>query len=246
MKTICLFLFAAISALQIHAQGTAFLMKGGMTIGTQRWNGTDGSLALLAYHGTAAAEFLGGWKGEGAKLRQSSFGLQGGYHLKGSAVRVRFIDPANPDNVVRDQLRNEFHNASALLYAKGAYKTNAQSEVYYLMGLRVDYTFKYAMLMQGIDRYVNKFNYGVTLGGGFTYYIPNSRLGVFIEASISPDISRQIFVPAGIPVVYQIDGNTYSYPSQELKIHNLIFEVSLGFKLLPPVYVADPEDVEVE
>lgn len=233
-------------ASSVFAQGTAIVIKGGPTVATQRWNGADASLALLSYHGTIGVEFLGGWRAgrrdTSSRNVQTSFGLQGGYHIKGNAVRVRYQDPANPNNFVRDQLKNEFHTASLLLYAKGSRLTAPQSEIYYLMALRLDYTVKYNMLTQGLDNYVNKLNYGVTLGGGYTYYVPNSRLGIFIEASISPDISRQVYVPAGIPIVYQIDGQTYSYPSQEMKIHNLIFEVSLGFKLMPPVY----EEVETE
>lgn len=245
------FLFALTFLLisQLQAQGTAFVFKGGLTVGTQRWNGVDASRALFSYHGAAAAEFLGGWKASKnseVANSQTSFGIQAGYHRKGNAIRVRFQDPAAPDNVVRYTLKNEFNSASVLLYAKGARLTNAQSEVYYLLGLRLDYTINYSMLTQGYDNYVNKFNYGVTLGGGYTYYIPNTRLGLFVEASISPDISRQIYVPAGIPVQYQIDGITYSYPSEELKVHNLILELSLGLKLLPPVYEATPDDIDIE
>jgi Fe-S cluster assembly iron-binding protein IscA len=245
-------IFAAFGlTLQLQAQGTAFIFKGGLTVGTQRWNGADASRALFSYHGAAAAEFLGGWKtaknsNTDVKNSQTSFGIQAGFHRKGNAIRVRFQDPQDPNRFVRYTLKNQFDNVSVVLYAKGARLIAAQSEVYYLLGLRLDYTVQYSMLMQGYDNYVNKFNYGVTLGGGYTYYIPKTRLGLFVEASISPDISRQIYVPAGIPVQYQIDGITYSYPSQELKVNNLIFEISVGLKLLPPVYEATPDDIDIE
>ncbi len=243
-------LFFAFAPLPLLAQGTAFTAKGGLTIGTQRWNGADASLARFSYHAAGAFEFLTGWKdtkkvGERVNKRQTIFGVGLGLHNKGNAVRVRFQDPNNNSIFVREQLSNSFTNLSALFFAKGAHLSGTQTEVYYLMGLRIDYTVQFALLTQGIDPYVNRLNYGLTLGGGMTYYIPNSRFGIFLEASISPDISRQLYVPAGIPIVYQADGRTYSYPSSELRVHNLILELSLGFKILPPVYEPEPEDEEV-
>ncbi len=212
--------------------GMAWGAKGGFTIATQRWNGADAQQALPSYHGAAFVEWLGAWKGrDSIRQKRSSFGLELGYHRKGNGVRVQYIN-ANGNNV-RTLLTNEFHNVSLVLFGKGNYRTGRNTEVYYTLGIRADYTAKFSILATSYAPYVNSFNYGATLGGGYVYQFNNSPIALFIEASISPDISRQIYVPAGIPTVYQVNGSTYQYPSTEQKVNNLIGEISVGIKFLP-------------
>ena len=243
MKRFYLLLVALMGTYAVQAQGTIGYFKSGLTIATQKWNGIDNTLPLLANNTAIGLEFLGNQNSE--KRFTSSFGIQLGYHQKGNAVRVRYMNPSNPNDFLRSKTQNQFHNASLFLFGKGTAQMGTNTSWYYLMGLRLDYTFKYAMYMNNIDNYVNKFNYGVSLGAGFNYNIPNTRLGIFVEAMISPDLSRQVYVPAGIPVQYQINGVTTPYPSQEMKVHNLVFELTVGFRLLPRVYeeVLDEEDI---
>lgn len=241
MKRIYLLLIALMSAYYVQAQGTIFYAKGGLTIATQKWNGVDGSQPLFAPTVALGLEFPS--VDTGKKLR-SSFGIQLGYHQKGNSVRVRYQSISNPNEFMRGRLKNQFHNAGLLLFAKGTGKISESTSAYYLLGLRLDYTYKFDMYMNNISNYVKKFNYGVSIGGGFNYDIPNTRLGLFVEATIAPDISRQVYVPAGIPVQYQINGVTSSYPSQEMKVNNLVFELTIGFRILPKVYEDISEDVD--
>lgn len=241
MKRIYLLLIALMGAYYAQAQGTIFYAKGGLTIATQKWNGVDGNQPLLASNIALGLEFPNA--NTDKKLR-SSFGIQLGYHPKGNATRVRYQSVSNPNDFERGKLKNQFHNIGLLLFGKGTGEVGTNMEAYYLLGLRLDYTYKFDMYMNNIDNYVKKFNYGVTLGGGFNYNIPNTRLGIFIEATVSPDISKQVYIPAGIPVQYTMNGVTNSYPSQEMKVHNLVFELTLGFKLLPKVYEEVSEDFD--
>lgn len=212
--------------------GTAWGIKGGFTIATQRWNGADAQQALPSYHGAAFVEWLSVWKGsDSLRQKRSSFGLELGYHRKGNGVRVQYVN-TNGQNV-RALLTNEFHNLSLVLFGKGNYRVGQHSEAYYLLGVRADYTTKFSILSTSYTPYVNAFNYGVTLGGGYVYQLKNSPIALFIEASISPDISRQIYIPAGIPIVYQVNGSNFQYPSTEQKVNNLIGEISVGIKFLP-------------
>jgi hypothetical protein len=208
--------------------GYAFGIKGGPTVATQTWNGFQLN-ALFSYHTDLFAEVLGSWKDKNGtgKFQRSSFVAQLGYHRKGSAFRNVFVYGPNGGFVIVPS--NEFHNLSLTLMGKGAFKTNETSNVYYALGLRLDYTITYQLLQQTTFG-VNRFNYGVWLGGGYEWQLGKGPWAVFVEANISPDLSRQVFIPGGLPSQYR-DANGNYLPTTEQKVVNLVFELSAGVKL---------------
>jgi hypothetical protein len=208
--------------------GYAFGLKGGSTIATQTWNGFQLN-ALFSYHTDLFVEVLGPWKDKNGsgKFQRSSFTAQLGYHLKGSTFRNVFVYAPNGQYVKVPS--NDFHNLSLTLLGKGAFKTNEISNAYYAFGLRLDYTVSFQLLQQSTFG-VNRFNYGVWLGGGYEWQIKNGPWALFIEANISPDLSRQVFIPAGLPSQYR-DANGNNLPTTEQKVVNLVFELSAGIKL---------------
>jgi hypothetical protein len=207
--------------------GYALGLKGGLTVATQTWNGFQLN-ALFSYHTAFFAELLGSWKDKNnsGKFQRTSFIAQLGYHRKGSAFRNVFFQGPNGGPTIVPS--NEFHNLSLTLLGKGAFKTNEKSSAYYAMGLRADYTITFQLLQQSTFG-VNRFNYGVWLGGGYEWQIGEGPWAVFVEANISPDLSRQVFIPAGLPSQYR-DANGNYLPTTEQKVINLVFEISVGAK----------------
>jgi hypothetical protein len=205
--------------------GTLYGLKGGLTVGTQRWNNFDRQ-ALFSYHGAFSLESAGEWR---ENKSRTLFGMQLGYHRRGSAVRVQYADPSNPQNVIRDVLPYPFHNLSLVVSGKGQHLLSPTMLGQYNLGLRLDYTVAYSNPFMDFDRFVNKFNYGLWLGGGLQWALGKAPLNLLLEVNISPDISRQIYVPPGIPIQYvDWSGNVQRFPSQEQKVMNMCFEVSVG------------------
>lgn len=206
--------------------GYAFGVKGGATVATQTWNGFQRN-ALFSYHADAFVEMPGTWKQKNGNLQRSSFLTQLGYHRKGSAFRNVFYYSNNNSRVIVPP--NEFHNLSLTIIGKGNYLIQEKSLAYYGFGLRLDYTIDY-QLLQNSTFGVNRFNYGVWIGGGYEWVLGKGPWALFLEANISPDISRQVFIPGGLPSQYT-DASGNPLRTTEQKVYNLIFELSLGFKI---------------
>jgi hypothetical protein len=94
----------------------------------------------------------------------------------------------------------------------------------------LNYTVKYQLVGFDGNTGVNRFTYGALFGGGYEWDLGNSPVSFFVEAAINPDIGRQVFIPGGLPSQYRDqDGNVI--PTQQQKVNNLIFELSVGFKM---------------
>lgn len=208
--------------------GYAYGIKGGPTVANQTWNNFQRN-ALIAYHADLFLEVLGSWKEKGNTTQRSSFQAQLGYHQKGSTFRnVFFFDQNN--NRVRIP-SNFFHNVSLGLLGKGAFKIQEKSLAYYAIGLTLDYTVSYQLVGLGATTGVNRFTYGVWFGGGYEWNLGNSPWAFFVETNINPDISRQVFIPAGLPTQYSDPVSGQRILTTEQKVNNLVFELSAGFKL---------------
>ena len=71
-------------------------------------------------------------------------------------------------------------------------------------------------------------NYGVWLGGGVEFQL--AKTSAFLELSISPDASRQVYMPPGINLNFT-DAFGNQLTTREEKVFNFALEISLGFKL---------------
>lgn len=232
---------------QSWSQGTFYGVKGGLTIGNQQWNSFDRD-PLVGYHAILSAESM---PAEG----KFSLFAQLGYHLKGSAIRRSlFGNPFNNSFVSFPTQRFEFHNLSLSLGAKQVITQIGASNVYYLFGIRGDYT-----LSTNLDEYerfteanqisagiypfnvyfsenqlfgVRRFNYGFLAGGGFNFPFSEYVEGI-LEFTINPDFSLQYEQPSIPNVTNPITGQMTTL--QARKIRNLTFEITVGARFLRKV-----------
>lgn len=239
-KLLPLLVFISLIYNGLQAQGTAYTVKGGLTLGVQKWNSFDQS-PLFKYHGAIAAESLD-------ETAQFSLYAQLGYHLKGSALRNASFQTLNGDLFRLSAQEFIFKNLSAVLGAKRKYQLSDRTKGYYLMGLRGDYTlgtnldeYKEANEFNGglfypDNGFVRHWNYGVSLGGGFEFAL-GELVGASLEFTVNPDFSYQYRQPDIPNVRDPYTGLNRTIP--ERTIRNITFEISAGIRLLRIVEYID-------
>jgi len=218
-------------ASELYAQSYAFGLKVGPTLGTQRLEGGIGNSALLQYH---AAVFIE----TDSEESSSSLFAEAGYHIKGRAERFRSgINFLTGDPFDGYSLQMKFTNVSLSLGGRQRFLTRRALSAYYSMALRAEYNLKHELdIYEGLSAGVNKFVYGVTLGGGFEFPLGEFVSGL-LDFRVSPDISRQIFVPP-FEWLNPITGQEQIF--REQNVRNIALEVSVGFRFLHKiVYVED-------
>ena len=233
-------------AFDLHAQGFAFGLKGGPTVGFQNWDGASRD-PLFKYHGILFIE---------SAQEDSPFSLfaQAGYHIKGSAVRYNFrpvcIDAnGNTFDCDFETLEYQFRNASLTLGGKKRFEKN-NNTLYYLFGVRGDFTINTNLEEYNNNRvqyfggypadpFVRKLNYGVTVGGGIEFAI-SDLVGAMLELTINPDFSRQYYQPPIPNVTNPYNNQSYTIPEREIR--NVALEVSVGFRFLRKVIYIDDDD----
>lgn len=231
-----------------YSQSYAFGIKGGATTGFQRWDNSFSSRdPLYRYHAIAFIE---------TAEEDSPFALfaQAGYHIKGSAIRTfptKVNTPIGFQDIPGFTIPFEFRNISLTLGAKQEIGANIGSKLYYLLGVRGDYTLNTNLdeassnnggLFLGIlpfDGFVTKFNYGVTLGGGIQFDF-SDYVATFLELTVNPDFSKQYRQPA-IPNVRNPNPNSSNslITIPERQISNTTIELTLGFRFLHKIVYLD-------
>lgn len=226
----------------MSAQSTAYVFKGGLSLGTQKWDNADRQL-LFAWHGALAVESVDNENDRSALFAQI------GYHVRGSATRFRFINfDGFPGGSFSEGFR--FNNISLILGAKQKFPMGAAgtARYYYFGGLRGDYTLSTNIdqlsqgndcaigvypLIGGVQRWIG----GVSAGGGIEFKL-SELVGGQLELSIHPDFTLQYRQP---PATIRLPGNcTYNGQPQDIsiperKIRNTTLELSLGLRLLKKV-----------
>lgn len=246
-----IFLIISIAVLFVHkkafAQSYAFGFKGGMTAGTQKWDNNFQREPLFRYH-------IAGFIESHSDQDKFSVFAQAGYHIKGSAIRTFAQVIQTPTGFKSvDRLNNpfEFNNISLVLGGKQKYDFRKSTKVYYSLGIRGDYTISSNLRPEGIDEtntyffvypfdeFVNKFNYGVTAGGGIQFDFTD-LVGGFIEIQINPDFSYQYNQPE-IRNVRNPNplSSTSSITIPQRQITNTTFELSLGIRFLHKIIYVD-------
>ena len=233
LRTHFLLFFSLLFFHQLSAQSFVFGPKGGLTLGNQTWNGFDRAV-LFTYHGGL---FIESYREDVT----SSFMGYLGYNKRGSAERVTFVSQAGGTSVSSQKF--EFNNVSLMLGAKNRFGSGDINRPYYMIGVRLEYT-----LNTNLDQYeiyggyfplepfVNKFNYGAIAGIGYEYQF-SEFVGGFIEASVSPDISKQYEQPELFNVISPITGRARNVSAQTIR--NITFEVSIGLRLLRKIEFID-------
>lgn len=247
LKKLPLFILLAfalqnISSAQIkteeNSSGFAWGIKGGLTIGTQKWNGSDRS-PLFRYHGVAFIESI--------RNPKSAFYAQAGYHIRGSATRFGpYQDPFT------GQLRSgftdgyQFRNAALSVGVKQKFEFKENIKYYYGFGLRGEYTINTNLQKSG-DVYslyfpiddpntVRRFNGGMDFIGGFEMKF-SETIGGILQFTISPDVTKQYFQLAIPNIRDPYSGQNTTIPAQDIR--NLSLEISLGIRFLRKVIYVD-------
>lgn len=244
MRIVNSILFALLFFGQMSAQSTAYVLQGGLSIGTQKWDNSFNRQPLFAWHGALAIESVDNTDD------RSSFFMQIGYHIKGSSNRFRYfnINSGFPSSGVFSE-RFEFRNISLILGAKQKFPLGANgARYYYFGGLRGDYT-----LSTNIDELPNaKYNPGaypvvggirrwmggVSIGGGIEFQF-TELIGGELKISLHPDFTLQYYQPPVGNVInpYGPPGSTITI--EERRIRNNTLEIGFGLRLLRKVVLVD-------
>lgn len=206
-----------------NAQSYAFGLKGGPTIGLQRWNNYQGNDPLIAYHLVSFIETAG-------EQDQGALFAELGYHVKGRSVHFNAsVNPLTGTNYEARNFQLKFNNISLAAGAKKKFPVGL-NQAYYSLAIRGEYNLSADLeIYEGFEAGINKVVYGITLGGGFEF--PFSELiGGIIDIRFSPDLSRQIFIPPVEGWENPFTGQLETLREQSIK--NLAFEISLGLRFL--------------
>lgn len=218
--------------------GYLFGIKGGPSLGNQDWSGLETEL-LLGYHGALYLETIP------AGGRFSLYG-QLGYHTRGSKISRRrgFTFGGNAVTLPADDFR--FQNISLAIGAKSVVRYTRRADLYYTLGLRVDYNLsnnlsEYDQLTgtTGVafranypfddPMFINELTYGATFGGGALFPISDA-MGGFIEITANPDFNFQ-YNQGPIPnVIDPFGAGTRTIPAR--MIRNFTIEISFGVRFL--------------
>lgn len=244
--SLCLLFSGVLSAQNLDLEGEygvdwggyLFGIKGGPSLSNQDWSGLETEL-LLGYHGALFLESIptGG---------RFSFYGQVGYHQRGSRISRRrgITFGGNAVNLPADAFR--FNNASITIGAKSVASYTRTADLYYLLGLRADYSFsnnlsEYDQLTgttniafranYPIDDpgFINELTYGATFGGGALFQL-SDKVGAFIELSAHPDFNFQYNQGAIPNVIDPFGAGNRTIPAR--MIRNFTIELSFGLRLL--------------
>ena len=245
MKRFLLIVLTLSLTMPLFSQGYAFGIKGGLTVGTQKWDNTLSRDALFSYHGIAFIESI-------SDADEFALFAQAGYHVKGSAIRNRNFVNALTGNVFRpDAQAFKFNNISLTLGAKQKFDLNGYSKWYWLLGIRGDYTVStnldeysrfnernpaYAIYPFDEPTFIRDINYGVTVGAGLQLPMSDYIAGI-LEFSVNPDFSFQYEQPEIPNVTDPYTGNTRTIPQRQIR--NLTFELTLGLRFLHEIEYID-------
>ncbi len=236
-KSLFAILLFLISFCGIKAQaGFYFGPKAGLTLASQNWNETERK-PLLSYHFAVFIESIDiDYKG--------SLFAQLGYHTRGSSLSV-----FNLTSGLRLNDGYKFRNIALTLGAKKRIITSSLSTPYYLFGIRAEYNIANNLnefddrfgnspssLFYPKEPFVNKFTYGVSIGGGIEF-LGSAYVQPTVEFTISPDFSFQYQSPLIPNVISPYDESTISIP--ERRIRNVTFEISLIVRFLREVVYVD-------
>ena len=238
LPLLLLFVITCFTAKAQDYGGYYFGLKGGLLLGTQAWNNFERD-PLVKYQGAVFIESV-----------DDAFSLfaQAGLHRKGSAIRGRNFIGINNEPFRPPTQEFIFNNVVLTVGGKKKNWLSASSTWHYMFGLRGDYTVSTNLdeykpineannsLFFPDDAFVQKWNFGVTLGGGAEFEL-SELVGVILELTVNPDFSLQYRQPA-IPNVYSpITQTNISIP--ERTIRNVTFEISAGFRFLRKVEYID-------
>jgi len=212
---------------EADAQDNAYGVLGGLTVGTQKWNGFDRD-PLLTWNGRFFYESL-------LNERLSVVG-EVGMHNRGSGILAQYIVLGTGD-LQTNFSKMVFRNVSVLGAAKQVYDLKENLEAYVKLGLRVEYTVADTFeIFEQYSEAIRPFNYGVTFGGGFHFGPKDGPIQFILDAQVSPDFSQQLYAPPAT-IWNRYTQQVQAFPEQ--KVTNLSFEITLGIRFVNKYYYED-------
>ena len=224
-KLICAF-FLLVFFAQTGISQYYYGVKGGLGLNMQRWNSFERDILFTPL----VDVFTETHDDEVNKLYASL-----GFHTRGSAVRGFGFNTFNA---------YKFNNLVLVLGGKRMATTDKKYNGYYMLGLRGEYTLSTNLESQVnnsiynlvSDVYVNKFNYGVTVGGGFETQLNETNV-IFVELTVNPDLSKQyeqletltIENPNPVPSPFPTSQFITIRPQE---VRNVSLEIKVGIKFL--------------
>lgn len=244
MKRLFFFVFAFLLSMSFaQAQGAVYSLKGGLSLGFQKWDNQLGRRnPLTSYHIIAAIEEL-------PEDPRFTIFAQVGYHARGTSMRTTFFSTSG--NLFDQNFAIKFNNIALSVGAKKKLNSLGNMTPYYMLGVRGEYTVKtnlaqfekynkcYPIYPFDKKEYIKKFNYGAIFGGGFEFPFTD-LIGGLLEFTINPDFSRQYEQPPISGIINQCSsGTNQPINISERKITNITFEISLGLRFLHKVEYID-------
>ena len=206
----------------LKAQSTGYSFHVGPNLGFQKWGYGSSRAALLAYHFSLSVDSE---SSEGNNIIYGDFG----YHVKGGAIRYQYFQDLFGNRIKGDKFNMACHN---LALEAGVRKMvgGEKLKTYFGIGARAEYTVKTDFeINKEYEDYLRKFNYGLSFIGGIEYSLGKTVKNGW-QIKIAPDISKQIFVPAGI--LWYDPYTRTSYRGTEISTRNLTIELSTYIRLL--------------
>lgn len=209
-----------------YAQSFWFGPKGVVSFNLQQWDGFE----MNPYLALNADFFI---ESEDDTSRSSLY-AQLGYHTRGSSTRVNFF---NGDAFNQSF---QFDNLVLEVGAKKKLTSQVNKGPYYLLGIRGEYTLgtnlneysRFMSVFYPVEEFVRKFNYGVTVGGGWEFDF-GELYGGLIELTINPDLSKQYEQPPLMNIINPFNGQEVNL--RQRNIRNLSFEVKFGLRFMRKV-----------
>lgn len=234
---ICLSCFATLT----NGQHLGFGVKGGFTLGFQK-----SLYPLASYHGDLFFEYQGRWvdRKETGKYSRIGFVTHLGYHRKGASYTGgRFYG----NNGATISIEDVFHNISLMVGLKGSYQFGNFSP-YYLTGLRADFTPHFELVLQQQQNNpplpdVSRAMFGFSIGGGVDWEPPKVPFGLFLEISVSPDVTPQVIKYYTQTFNYSTGVYTTQILSEPEKTINVVLEISVGIKFISRKVADEVEDL---
>lgn len=230
LKNIIILALCLFTSITAFSQSFWFGPKGAMSFNIQNWNGFERD-PYVSFNGDIFIE-------TDNEYSRGSLYAQLGFHTRGSSTRVNFF------NGDAQNQSFQFDNLVLEIGAKQKLTSRTNAGPYYMVGLRGEYTLGtnlseytvYQSAYYPVEDFVRKFNYGVTVGGGWDFEF-SELIGGLIELTVNPDLSNQYEQQAIPNVVNPFNGQTITL--SERKVRNLTFEIKFGLRFMRKVEYID-------
>lgn len=209
-------------------------VKGGVGLNMQKWNSFERDILF-----TPLIDLYTETHDDPINKLYASLGI----HTRGSAIRGFGFQSFNS---------YRFNNLSLEFGFKQMLSVSKKYNPYYMLAGRLEYTMSTNLSSGGVqfsvlnlvdDNFVNKINYGLTIGGGFEFNWDDTKV-IFVEASINPDASKQYDQPS-TAVISNPNPTTFN-PSPTItilpqEVRNVSLELKIGIKFLRGYWEEDED-----